>query len=217
MLANYQALVFQAIEADDRFRLDDTRGLIERLMIMASQVPQKLGMFDRLMRIGNAQERATESKIKALGLSQREDPAAARLLDRWRGEQLNKITSLTQREVVKLGKLLEENDTLHPSELRGLIQERFDVTRSKADLLARDQTITLSARLSQHKMQSAGVTEYIWTTASDERVREYHKDLEGKRFRFDDPPIISPDGRRGNPGDDYQCRCVAFPVMDEFE
>jgi uncharacterized protein with gpF-like domain len=29
--------------------------------------------------------------------------------------------------------------------------------------------------------------------------------------------VVSDDGRTGHPGDDYQCRCTAFPVLEDEE
>ena len=68
---------------------------------------------------------------------------------------------------------------------------------------------------SQELMRDAGVEEYIWSTSGDSRVRESHKKLNGKRFRWDDPPVVDEKtGRRCHPGEDYECRCVALAVFD---
>lgn len=93
---------------------------------------------------------------------------------------------------------------------------------SEANLLARDQIGTLSADLTRTRQESAGVKEYIWRSSGDERVRACHRELDGKTFRYDDPPAMWYMTKRGkiytgrhcNPGEDYQCRCVAKPVFD---
>ena len=57
--------------------------------------------------------------------------------------------------------------------------------------------------------------EYAWSESGDGRVRDSHKHLNKKRFRWSDPPIVdAKTGRRCHPGQDYQCRCVALPVFD---
>lgn len=99
---------------------------------------------------------------------------------------------------------------------------RFALDGSKANLLARDQIGTLSADLTRTRQESAGVKEYIWRSSGDERVRACHRELDGKTFRYDDPPAMWYMTKRGkiytgrhcNPGEDYQCRCVAKPVFD---
>lgn len=97
------------------------------------------------------------------------------------------------------------------------IEDSYEVTRSKAKFLARQETGLLMAKLKQVRYQSAGINEYKWGTRQDDRVRKSHKALEGKIFSWDTPPITTdPDDhpvRRCNPGQDYNCRCIAKPVV----
>ncbi|GHU91253.1 hypothetical protein FACS1894202_12370 [Clostridia bacterium] len=84
-----------------------------------------------------------------------------------------------------------------------------------AQFIARDQMAKLNADITQQQQTDAGVSEYVWRTVGDGRVRDSHKHLNNKRFRYDDPPVVDDEtGRRANPGEDYQCRCVALPVFD---
>ena len=62
---------------------------------------------------------------------------------------------------------------------------------------------------------NTGHTRYIWQTAGDQRVRDTHRVLNGKIFDFNNPPIIDELGNRGNPGEDYQCRCIARIILSE--
>lgn len=91
------------------------------------------------------------------------------------------------------------------------------MTASKAELLARDQTLKLNAAISRTRQQAAGISKYYWTTVGDERVRKMHDDLDGKLFSWDDPPITNEAGDHNHPGEDYQCRCTASPYLPEFE
>lgn len=96
------------------------------------------------------------------------------------------------------------------SEIAGLISERFQVSRSKATLIARDQVGKFNGELTQLRHQEVGVDEYTWRTSRDERVRKSHRDRDGKRFKWSAPP---PDG---HPGEPVQCRCTAEPNLDQF-
>jgi uncharacterized protein with gpF-like domain len=61
---------------------------------------------------------------------------------------------------------------------------------------------------------------YVWRidAADLSRTRPDHRRLAGKKFRWDDPPIVnSRTGERGNPGMDTHCRCWAEPVPDGDE
>lgn len=94
------------------------------------------------------------------------------------------------------------------------IQGRFDVSLSKATFLARQETSMFTSKHREERFRDAGVTEYVWQTAGDSRVRDDHKRLDGRTFRYSQPPIVDEaTGRRGNPGTDFQCRCVANPVI----
>lgn len=90
------------------------------------------------------------------------------------------------------------------------IRDRFGVSRSRATLIARDQVGKFNGELTQLRHQEAGITEYIWRTSKDERVRASHRVLDGRRFKWSEPP------EEGNPGESVQCRCTAEPVLDEF-
>jgi SPP1 gp7 family putative phage head morphogenesis protein len=95
------------------------------------------------------------------------------------------------------------------------IQRTYGIEKRHARLIARDQTAKLHGQLAKAQQTDAGVNEYIWSTSGDSRVRERHRELNGKRFRWDDPPVVdTKTGRRAHPGEDYQCRCVALPVFD---
>jgi SPP1 gp7 family putative phage head morphogenesis protein len=108
------------------------------------------------------------------------------------------------------------------------IMERFNVTESRAELIARDQTLKANANLTQLRQQQAGVTRYIWTCSGDERVRgrpggkwadsdSDHWSLDGTMQDWTNPPITNPKtGARNHPGEDYQCRCTATPVVEDI-
>jgi len=51
---------------------------------------------------------------------------------------------------------------------------------------------------------------YIWRCQHDDKVRLKHQIHDGKIFDIDNPPDI------GNPGDDYNCRCIQDFDIPEF-
>lgn len=140
-------------------------------------------------------------------------------IDQFRQENLDKITSLADGEIDTLEGILDDAEAsgMRVEDLRKQIQERFDVTRSKADLLARDQVLSLNAKITQSRQTQAGISKYIWSSSGDERVREMHDDLDGTEQAWDDPPVTNEDGDTNHPGEDYQCRCVAIPVIPSID
>lgn len=143
------------------------------------------------------------------------------------------LTNLLQPDSVKgmFGKAVTANVTLIksiPSQYFGTLEEAItknwidgmrqeslidtimhigDVTESRAELIARDQTSKMNSSFNMVRQLSVGINKYQWQTAGDERVREEHADLDGQEFRWDDPP---PDG---NPGEPVNCRCIGLPIF----
>lgn len=89
-----------------------------------------------------------------------------------------------------------------------VLSEEFGYARNRAKFIARDQAASFSGNLNRIRQQQAGISEYDWLTADDERVRPAHREREGKRFRWSDPP------EGGHPGEDFNCRCTAIAVID---
>ncbi|MBD2785388.1 hypothetical protein ID858_07810 [Xenorhabdus sp. DI] len=109
--------------------------------------------------------------------------------------------------------------------LVSLIRERGQVTQGRAKFIARDQTAKLNAALTEARNKALGLDLYDWGGAGDERERNSHLVLNGKTCKYSDPTVYSDDGGKtwkkrksiggfeGNPGEDYQCRCVALPKV----
>jgi SPP1 gp7 family putative phage head morphogenesis protein len=167
---------------------------------------------------GKRLERHSKSEFVRLGIKLSEaEPTLGPLIAKFRRENVELITSLADREIDTLQRILAGSDGRRVENIAKDIEERFRVTASKAELLARDQTLKLNAAITQARHARAGITEYIWTTVGDERVRETHAALDGQTFSYDDPPVTNDAGDRNHPGEDYQCRCSAYPVLPELE
>ena len=99
------------------------------------------------------------------------------------------------------------------------IENRFKIDQRHAKFLARNESsIAVSTYLSA-KYQEEGSFEFQWITNMDGRERELHRELNGKVFRYDNPPIIYIDKKkgivqRGLPGQTYNCRCTFIPIFD---
>ena len=97
--------------------------------------------------------------------------------------------------------------------LVGILEHDFGMSENKAKFLARQETALLMSQFREERFKSAGVQKYRWSTSGDSRVRERHKELNGHVFTWDNPPIIDELGHRGHPGQDYNCRCIAIPLV----
>lgn len=95
-----------------------------------------------------------------------------------------------------------------PKELSKVLRQRFNVSKSRADLIARDQTSKFNGQVSMFRQRELGITRFEWQTSEDSRVREEHVILNGQIFEYSNPPS------EGLPGQPIDCRCVGLPVMD---
>jgi SPP1 gp7 family putative phage head morphogenesis protein len=101
-------------------------------------------------------------------------------------------------------------------EIKKAILKNFDITRGRAELIARDQVGKLNGYLEEYRQKQLGLTRYVWRTSEDSRVRKDHKALDGKVFTWAKPPIVDKrTGRRAHPKRDFQCRCWAEPILED--
>ena len=126
------------------------------------------------------------------------------------------IKKFSAEEIENLRGVVEKN-ALQGYRFKGLvddIEHRYAVSKSKANFLARQETSLFMSKFRKQRYGDAGITSYTWSTSHDERVRDRHRHLDGKVFQYADPPIVDEaTGRRGNPGEDFNCRCVDIPVL----
>jgi SPP1 gp7 family putative phage head morphogenesis protein len=141
-----------------------------------------------------------------------------RLITKMAQEAIGEIDGLVQRGISS-GRRIEE--------ISKDIRERFQVTRRKAKLIARDQVAKLNGQLTKLRQTNLGVTKYVWRTSKDERVRTSHRVMEGKTAVWDDASVyLDDEGERQprsgiggvelHPGEDFQCRCFAEPVLQDL-
>lgn len=195
------------------FRSDAADDGTKRRLLAAANVDGGVG--SALQKVGKKALRHSVVEFQRLGISLHDEPAMDRAIKMWRAANVAKIESLLADEAKTLYQLLTESEGRTIQQLTDRIEDRIDVTRSRAEMLARDQTGTLNAQITEVRQVAAGIEEFEWTTADEERVRDSHKKLDGQRFRWDDPPEV--DGYLATPGTPPQCRCVAYPILPELE
>ena len=154
------------------------------------------------------------------------DTAVKAKLDEYIAKNVSLITSVKNDYLNDVEKAIRESYLKNgrAENLATIIHERTGVSKSRARLIARDQTAKINAELDQERMQGLGVKLYIWCTAKDERVRHTHANMQGVLCRFDDDSVYSKDGGKTwikreadkpkcKPGVDIQCRCFAKAII----
>jgi hypothetical protein len=85
--------------------------------------------------------------------------------------------------------------------------------RNRATLIARTETARVSSVLTQARATRVGSTHYIWKTAGDGNVRESHQRLDNTTQAWNEPPLSDPPGHHSHPGQIWNCRCIALPIL----
>ena len=99
------------------------------------------------------------------------------------------------------------------------LQEIFpQMTKAKADLIARTETSKTESALTKARCDNLGIKAYIWRTSEDIRVRSSHSHMDDVIVFWDNPP--SPellDGKKSvgyyHAGNIYNCRCYSEVVI----
>lgn len=212
---------------------DLEKTLNEELQKVAEEIEQKIAKFGleaALSKIGSRVQKLSIEDWKrivsnTLGIDIFEDyykgEAYARALREWIDGNVMKIKTIPQSTLDRMHRIILDSYRRGSSitDVQKEIQNEYQVSKSKAASLARDQISTLNACFSQMQQQDAGCEEYIWSDSGDQRVRPCHAELNGKTFRWDSPPEMwymtkkgkVYTGRRCHPGQDYCCRCIAIP------
>ncbi len=126
-------------------------------------------------------------------------------------ENVDLIKTVPERYFASLAELVSEgamSGRRHESIAKDIVA-RFDVAKSDAKRIARDQVGKLLGEMNRARQVAAGVPRFVWQTSGDERVRDEHSHLNGQSFDWSDPPS------EGIPGEPIQCRCGAAPDFSE--
>lgn len=127
------------------------------------------------------------------------------------------IKGWVKEDILKLREEIQPH-VMAGGRAKGLIEnltKNYGVSQRKAKFLARQETSLLMSKFRETRYTGMGVTRYKWSTSHDEKVRLDHRALNGKFFSFDDPPITNRKKKaRNNPGEDFNCRCIAIGIVE---
>lgn len=148
------------------------------------------------------------------------------LIDRWTEENVGYVRSIPEESLATMRQIIQNGyyEGWGITKIRNEIVRSFGVSKRKAKSLAIDQMGTLCSQITRKQQTDAGCTHYRWKSRNDSRVRESHREYNGKIFSWDDPPpswymtksrgkVYT--GRFCHPGEDFCCRCMAIPVFDQ--
>lgn len=196
----------------DTFWFNKIQALAQSLARVASETVNRVLRLESQKHTENFMATAKRTLgIDLRSVVQQEDLAG--YLTEAAGRNTSLITSLADDTVKRVQQAVYDNGIAGNSAatLRKTLQEQFGIVDRRAKLIARDQTAKWNADMSRIRQQQAGVTSYVWMTSHDERVRERHRKLDGKTYKWGEAT-----GAEGGlpPGQPVQCRCVARGVVE---
>ncbi len=197
--------VFDLVGAEVHAAIARTVGPLFDRMASSTLTANKRGQALHGIKVGSI--RGATGVITNTDIGIQGDIRAARERNILLVENAHRVYAQQVREVI------DDPDTIgmRVESIKARILERGNVSESRAELIARDQTLKLNGQITATRQMRAGVEEYTWSTSGDDRVREEHEALEGETFSWLGPPLV------GHPGQDFQCRCVAIPVIQELD
>lgn len=222
-LSKLPAEIQHTISASESKMLAKFAGIDRKL---AQMIPEKIADKIKVSKFFDTAlwkvEKEFQSSIRNITVSPKlTADQAARIAGEWQNNMKIWIKDFSEKEIEKLRKDVKKS-ALAGNRYESMvdkIQKSYGVSANKAKFLARQETSLMMTKFKQTRYEAAGVNEYIWGCVAgspNHPVRPAHKALEGKTFRWDNPPITTaPDeaARRNNPGQDYNCRCFAKPVV----
>jgi len=218
-IARHIGELFGAFPIEDDFSLAPTlrrmlEAYSETLDAWAKSTASKMIMAvdkrDREAWLSNGKEmsRSLQDQIR--------NGATSETLWKLMSEQVTLIKSLPLEAAQRVHDLTIKGleDSTRASEIRKMILESGQVTKSRAQLIARTEVARTSSKLTEARAKNIGSTHYIWRTSHDSDVRSAHKAMDGKVIAWAKPPTL-PDGSVTHAGQIYNCRCYPEPIIED--
>lgn len=216
---------------NDGFHTDETEDImdaIEKAFQKISEKNDKLtdGLKDKLDYLAGLSRKLSISEWKrvckkTLGIDILSDYYMGSfyrlVMDDWVNSNVDLIKSVKDKSLSSMKSIVKQGflDGRTATAIMKDIHKVYGMDKRHARFIARDQMAKLNSELTRMQQEDAGVSQYTWSDSGDGRVRQRHKELNGKVFRWNDPPIVDKKtGRRCHPGQDYRCRCCAIPFFD---
>jgi SPP1 gp7 family putative phage head morphogenesis protein len=126
------------------------------------------------------------------------------------------VRTFIDEQIVDMRKKVWDNtfNGYRASTLESIITQQYQTTQKKAKFLARQETSLLLSKYKQQRYEQVGIAKYRWSATKDSRTRDRHAHLNGQIFSWNEPPVTDDNGNRNHPGEDFNCRCVAIPVIE---
>lgn len=213
--------------AESRFQATLERVAKKLSSLSPSEIAERLDTNSLYAHTIFSAEKDFKDSTKSIAVDVKFTPEQrAQLIEKYADDMSRYIQNWTEDEIIKMRKWIiggATNGGRYESRIDSYeaIVKQIDKGNqhalSKAKFLARQETNLFLSAYREMRYRDAGVNKYRWKTvigSPDHPVRDTHKALDGKIFTWDNPPITDEKGSRNHPGQDFNCRCHAIPVVD---
>ena len=130
------------------------------------------------------------------------------LLDSFINEHQRLIKSIERDHLDKVGMAIKRGvrEGRLQKDLARDIRHVTDMSKKRAQLIARNAPLQFSGALTKHHQTHAGIKKYRWQTSNDERVRSAHRDKNNNVYEWN--------SAGPHPRSEVNCRCDAIPVLE---
>jgi len=150
---------------------------------------------------------------------QKDDPLIQDFINAYTRSNIELVQALGKQYIPEISQLASNvfREGGDSKELAYQMLKFTDENKNKARFWARDQLGSAYSEFTQARQTSVGIKEYIWKTVLDNHVRDAHQELEGQKFNWTQGAgqtgLLTAPGAK-HPGDDYNCRCSAEPIIE---
>lgn len=140
----------------------------------------------------------------------------------WKAQQSRLVDSIVNTYIEKLQIIVSyavQRGTAM-SEVKEEIKVLLNTTDKRAKFIAKNGVGNLNGIITMRRQVDCGIGVYQWSSSHDERVRPSHAEMDGKYFYWNSDKVGEINGIKVYPAPkyhpcmDYNCRCVALPVID---
>ncbi len=173
-------------------------------------------MLDDVLKSSDASVRSTLKDF--ITLKTKDIPESMREIIKAASIESTSLIKLIPKEFISEVQVAVMNSIVGNSGLDVLVPfltKKYKNNVKRARRTAMDQTRKVHSSLVEARCVSVGLELYTWRhTGGSKEPRKLHVAMDGKVYRFDDPPIIDEKTKqRGKPGDLIECHCRMQPLL----
>lgn len=129
--------------------------------------------------------------------------------EQMRRDMEDRIYMMSEDIAERFDRVVSREETEKKRSDEEALDDEMEKIEKRAAFMARHFRAVWHGRINRTRHVQAGIGYYRWITTLDGRQRETHDANHMKVFDWSVPPDT------GHPGEDYNCRCIAQPLVGE--